>query len=152
MYFRLFSKLFLRLLFTEMHHHVCYPVPGHHNLPIACDKPTSIVSRGGRSDRTPVRLHIEPLFTYDYICNQYSKKWHKWQGDSIKINPSEHSQSQLNNATVVNVDEYAESMGSMGRRSASSTQSVRTSESKSLLRRFIRSVIWRAARKQLSDS
>ena len=123
-----------------MHRHMCQPSPARHNLPITCDKPASIVSRGGRSDRTPVRLRIEPLFTYDYICNQYSKKWHQWQVDSDTIQ-GPHSQLDYSIIEDINGD-----FEDIERERASSSFAARARESKSLLQRFVRSVTPRVVR------
>ena len=128
----------------KMHGYICHRSPARHNLPVACDRPTMLVSRGSRSDRAPVQLHIEPLFTYDYICNQYSEKWHQWQVNNNGTPRLPHS-SSLDAITVVNVDETSMDTG-RDRSSSSQCISPKTSQSKSLFTRFIRSLIPKTVR------
>lgn len=42
------------------------------------DKPAHILTRGRRSDRTPVQVLIEPRFTYRFMCDEYSEKLRQW--------------------------------------------------------------------------
>ena len=141
--FRLMHHLILWNYGHKMYGQICHYSPAQHNLPIVCDKPTSITSRGGRSDRAPVQLHIEPSFTYDYIRNQYCEKWNQWQANNSDT--PQRSRCDLDNATIIHMRGDSLDVGKENS-SPRNCQSATSSKSTSMLQRFVRSVTSKTAR------